>query len=420
MGTVNGILSLFCAAFTLVLVFGLQDQQRIRPSKDAGIFHLMLIAAFIALLSNGIGWLCFSSNPVLFRVLISVAVVVLILLLAAYSDYVICLLKPENPLSRNIKRINRVLCVFLAVFWTINAVHPFFFDFRTVNFIFGPWMIPFVAAAMTVILSAVFLIVINRKKVGRWQFVVMLTLPLLLIISYLPNFWSTELRLFFPTIFLVLLANYVRLYNIQYLTLNKQREKVQNMRVRAMAECMKPHYIHNVLTSIYYLCETDPHVAQQAVGAFSDYMRSVLENLDTDGLVPFYQEMHTVQNYLSLEHMRFGDRYRVSFQIDTDDFMLPPFCVQPLVENALKHGMGQSDLVGEIVIESYETETDHVIVVRDNCGGFDVEQFHDEQSGFGLRYVQQILSMTVGGSMTIESEVGTGTSVTLRIPKKEE
>ena len=221
-------------------------------------------------------------------------------------------------------------------------------------------------------------------------------------------------------IFFVLLANFVRLFNLQYSTLHTQREKVRNLQVRSTTERMKPHYIYNVLTSIYYLCDTDPKVAQQAVGAFSDYLRSVLENLDAGELIPFYQEIQTVQNYLSLEHMRFGNRFHASFHIEADQFLLPPFSVQPIVENAVKHGVAQSDLVGEILIESFETPEDFMVVVRDNCGGFVAEQLRGSKTSFGLRYIQEILSMTVDGKLIIESEIGVGTTVTLQIPKKNE
>ncbi|MBQ6092648.1 MAG: histidine kinase [Clostridia bacterium] len=419
MGTVNGTLALFCAVCTLVLVFGLQYQQRIRHTKDGGIFHWMLLAAFFALAFDGFGWLFFSQKPGLFRLFGTISVLAVSVLLAIYSDYVMSLLKLNSLLQRRIKPINYALCGFLALLWVLNAIRPFFYDFQTLKF-FHPFGTVLVAICTAVVFfDTLFLICINRQKVGKEQFIIMAGLPVLPVISYLPNLWSSQLHLLFPMIFFVLLANYVRLFNLQYSSLSTQREKLHSMQIRSTTERMKPHYIYNVLSSIYYLCETDPAVAQQAVGAFSDYLRSVLEDLDAGGLIPFRRELQTIKSYLSLEKMRFGDRFRVSFQIEADRFLLPPFSVQPVVENAVKHGVENSDLVGEIRIESFETPSHFVVVVSDNCGGFDVEQLRQDKGSFGLRYIQQILSMTVNGKIVIESEVGVGTSVTIRIPKEE-
>ncbi len=419
MGTVNGILALFCAVCTLVLVFGLQYQQRIRHTKDGGIFHWMLFAAFFALMFDGIGWLCFSQKPGLFRLFGTISMMSVSALLAFYSDYVMSLLKLNSLMQRRIQQLNYALCGFLAVLWVLNAIRPFFYDFQTLKF-FHPFGTVLVAVCTAVVfLDTLTLICINRQKVGKEQFIIMVGLPVLPVISFLPNLFSSRLHLLFPMIFFVLLANFVRLFNLQYTSLSTQREKLHSMQVRATTERMKPHYIYNVLTSIYYLCETDPAVAQQAIGAFSDYLRSVLENLDAGGLIPFRRELQTIKSYLSLEHMRFGDRFHVSFHIDADRFLLPPFSVQPLVENAVKHGVERSGLVGEIRIESYESPHHYVVVVSDNCGGFDVEQLRQSKTSFALRYIQQILSMTVNGKMIIESEVGVGTTVTIRIPKEE-
>ncbi len=166
------------------------------------------------------------------------------------------------------------------------------------------------------------------------------------------------------------------------------------------------------------MCDTDPKLAQQAGGTFSDDLRSVREKLDTGELIEFSEELHTIQSYLELEQMRFADRFRVHYDIQAKNFLLPPFTVQPLVENAIKHGVETSEQIGEIWIESYETPEYYVVVVRDNGKGFDVEHFQQTKSNFGLRYIQKLLDMTVGGKLALESTVGVGTTVTLRIPKK--
>ena len=418
MGTINGVLGLFCAACTLVLVFGLQHQQVIHHTKDAGIFHWMLLTSFFMLLLEGVSWFFYLSHPVVFRVLATLAMLSLIVLLGLYSDYVENQLKLNSLISRRIKQVNYGLCAFLTLLWIINGLYPFFYDFQTLRLVRSFGTVLSVLAVAIVYLDNVCLIYLNREKIGRGEFYIMMFLPVLPVLSYVPSLFGSELRLLFPMTFFVMLANYVRLFNLQYASLDTQREKLHSLQIRSTTERMKPHYIYNVLTSIYYLCETDPALAQQAVATFSDYLRSVLENLDAGGLIPFEQELKTIQSYLSLEQMRFGDRFSAEFHINADQFMVPPFSVQPLVENAVKHGVGQTNRPGEISVESFETPTHYLIAVRDNCGGFDVEQFQHTKSNFGLRYIQKILDLTINGKMKIESEVGAGTTVTIQIPKE--
>jgi len=419
MGTVNGILALFCAICTLVMVFGLQYQKRIHHTKDAGIFHWMLFAAFFALLFGGIGWVFGPEHPAAFRVFVTFSLLVLDVMLTMYSDYVIALLKLNSLFSRRIKQINYAAGFLMVLLWLVNAIRPFFFDFQTLRFFHPAGTLLIFLGLAVIYCDTTVLICLNRKKIGRVQFIILLVLPVLPLISCLPNLWTAKLQLLYPTVFFALLTNFVRLFNLQFADLDAQREKLHVLQIRSTTERMKPHYIYNVLTSIYYLCGTNPDVAQQAIATFSDYLRSVLENLDAGGLIPFSHELRTIRNYLSLEHMRFGDRFHVSFHIEAEQFVLPPFSLQPIVENAVKHGVAKSDLVGDIHIESLETPEAYLVTVSDNCGGFDAEQFKNGKSSFGLRYIQQILSMTVNGKLIVESELGVGTKITIQLPKEE-
>ena len=117
--------------------------------------------------------------------------------------------------------------------------------------------------------------------------------------------------------------------------------------------------------------------------------------------------------------MRFGDHIRVRYQIETDEFLLPPFAVQPLVENSVKHGVEQSENGGEIVIATYDRPDRYVVVVQDSFEGFDQDQAESGE-GSGTKYVREILSMTVGGALQIKSRPGTGTVSMITVPKKNE
>ena len=418
MGTVNGVLNLFCAAIMLLLWGGLLQQQMHKSPKEVKYFRYMLIAAFVMMLLDSLAWLLLLPYDGWFRFVSMLSSVAFFVFLGLYTRYVYYLLRLRSGTMYRLVQMNDLLCAAAAVLIIVNFFHPFIYDYRALQFL-SP------AGAAAIILLGGTVLVINcvwliryRERIGWYQAALLVPLSVAPALTFLLRIWIGNLQIFYMLIAFSLIANYVRLSANLFIDYRKQQEKLRNLQIRSTTERMKPHYIYNVLTSIYYLCDTDPALAQQAVGTFSDYLRSVLENLDTGELISFREELQTIKSYLQLEQMRFEDRFHVYYDIQAKDFFLPPFTVQPLVENAVKHGVETSEQVGEIVIESFETPEYYAIVVRDNGKGFDVAHFQQTKSNFGLRYIQKLLEMTVDGKLILESTVGVGTTVTLRIPKK--
>ncbi len=417
MGTVNGVLNLFCAAVMLLLWGGLLQQQLHKPLKEVKYFRYMLFAAFIMMLLESIAWLMLLPYNGWFRFVATLSSVVFFVFLPFYTRYVYTLLHLRSGQQYRLVQMNDLLCAAAAVLLIVNFIHPFIFDHRTLQFVHPAGAAAIILLGGTVLAVNCAWLILYRERIGLYQVALLVPMSVLPLLSFLLRVWFKDLETFYVLTAFVLIVNYVRLSANLFINYRKQQEKLHNLQIRSTTERMKPHYIYNVLTSIYYLCDTDPKLAQQAVGTFSDYLRSVLNNLDAGELIPFSEEVQTIKSYLRLEEMRFGDRVRVYYDIHTDSFLLPPFTVQPLVENAVKHGVETSDRVGEIVIESFETAEHYCVVVRDNGNGFDVEHFQQTKSNFGLRYIQKLLEMTVDGKLSLESEVGVGTIVTVRIPK---
>ena len=109
-------------------------------------------------------------------------------------------------------------------------------------------------------------------------------------------------------------------------------------KVQLLAEQISPHYIYNSLQSISGLCTTDPAKAQKAIEVFSEYLRGNLESLTQEELIPFTRELEHTQAYLELEQLSGLRRFVVEYDLKVTDFMLPPLVLQPIVENAVKHG----------------------------------------------------------------------------------
>ena len=194
--------------------------------------------------------------------------------------------------------------------------------------------------------------------------------------------------------------------------------KLQESQISIMLSQIQPHFLYNTLNSIYQLCETNPMRARAMVNYFAEYLRNNLSALDEQGLVSFETELSHVKTYLEIEKIRFEDTLEVEFDIKCDKFSLPVLTVQPIVENAVKHGTSKKRGGGKVVISAYEDDNDYIIIVSDTGAGFDTSvSKNDGKSHVGIENVRQRLSNMCSGSLATESEVGAGTVVTIRIPK---
>ena len=203
-----------------------------------------------------------------------------------------------------------------------------------------------------------------------------------------------------------------------------QTERIEKAKLEIMFSQIRPHFVYNVLNSIYYLCEIDPLKAQRAIENFADYMRTNLDSIDGQSLVSFDEEMTHIEKYMELEKMRFGDDLTVNYDIKVRDFKLPSLSIQPLMENAVKHGVGASENGGSVTLSTEETAQDYVITVSDSGVGYN-PHFKSRHSGeqssnkshIGLSNVRERLGMMCGGKVDIYTADGKGTRVVVRIPK---
>lgn len=203
------------------------------------------------------------------------------------------------------------------------------------------------------------------------------------------------------------------------LLLAEQERQLTNRRISVMMSQIRSHFIFNVLTTISSYCKTDPVKADQALIRFSRYLRKNITIIEQEGTIPFDVELEQLRDYVALEQMRFGDRISFVEDIAETNFSLPPLTVQPMVENAIKHGLIQPGKDGTIILTTYQEKEEAVIVVEDDGIGFSMER-NDRKESVGIRNVRERLEMMVQGSLLIESRPGEGTKVTIRIPKSKE
>ena len=195
------------------------------------------------------------------------------------------------------------------------------------------------------------------------------------------------------------------------------KAELTESRVATMISQIQPHFIYNTLGTIEQLCITEPKEASKLVRNFSLYLRGNFSELDNSKPIRFSQEMNHVKHYTDIEQVRFPDM-TIQYDLRSVEFLLPALSVQPLVENAIKHGLMGLEEGGIVTISAYETETSYVVEVTDDGVGFDMSVGYDETKHVGIKNIRGRIEAMCSGTLTIESEIGKGTKATIRIPKE--
>lgn len=199
--------------------------------------------------------------------------------------------------------------------------------------------------------------------------------------------------------------------------LAEKERKLTERRISAMMSQIRTHFIFNVLTAISGFCKYDPQKADETLILFARYLRRNLKIIEEEGLIDFAKELEQLEDYVALEQIRFPDMIRFEEEIEETNFRIPPLTVQPIVENAIKHGLVEHGRSGTVRLCTMCSETGIVLIVEDDGAGFVPEECEKEDS-VGIRNVRYRLESMVNGSLTIESSPGNGTKVTIRIPKQ--
>lgn len=212
---------------------------------------------------------------------------------------------------------------------------------------------------------------------------------------------------------------YINIQSEQALRLEKQEKQLAELQVNIMLSQIQPHFLYNSLTAIRQLCDIDSSQAKQCITDFSRFLRANMNSLTSREPIPFARELLHVKNYLSLEKQRFGDRLTVVYDIRSEDFDLPPLTIQPIAENAVRHGIMKRDRGGTLTVRSLEGEGYYEVTVEDDGVGFPAgtPRADDETPHIGIANVRKRVEELVGGSVDIESAPGKGTKVSIRIPK---
>ena len=282
-----------------------------------------------------------------------------------------------------------------------------------------------VAFAYSVIVSGVnaALVTRNRKGLGNTALACMLFYSLAPLVASAAQIFIYGLNF---TIVAGVLGLVVVLLEMQQHTahvlverteeLARSRVEVAESRIAVMVSQIQPHFLFNTLDTIYGLVDEDKDKAQEAIASFSRYLRANLDSLKHTEPVPVEREMEHVRTYLELE--RASDESRLEYELDVQatGFNVPALSVQTLAENAVKHGLGEREKGGRVIIRTREQLNDFTVAVIDDGVGFDPGNI--ESDGVGLENTRARVSAMCGGELEVHSELGIGTTVIIHIPKE--
>lgn len=204
---------------------------------------------------------------------------------------------------------------------------------------------------------------------------------------------------------------------------NEHKIKMSDMKTQIVLNQIKPHFLYNVLATIQVLCKVDPDKAVTAMEDFSGYLRANVDYGLSKSVVSFDEEFKNVKYFLRLEKLRCGDKLKVVYDLKEKNFEIPVLTLQPIIENAVKHGVGNKKGGGTVTISTSSDNNNIIIRVQDDGDGISAKSIdelslsYDGKSHVGLTNVKERIEIITGGSLDFYSEEGKGTVVTIKIPK---
>ena len=413
---VNIALNTFGLVVTLIIFFSCLEERLKKENSSNGLI-LVMIAVMVALIADTVGWIGEGHPSLAYMTAIGNTVAAC----AGYIATFFFMLYLKKSVFRDNKTVTvvviifAVLCLISILFVSNNAYTGASFTVdESGHYVHGDshmamlahLQFPIVTFVTIILMSSVARGVRARNKIFYVTFAAFPAIGA--VIDYLFHGYSLT--------YIGMVVGIMIIYTNIYL---QKRQLISEQKTALMMSQINPHFMYNTLTTIASLCEISPKEAKSLTIEFSSFLRQNLDTLTTTELIPFEQELRHVGCYLKIEKARFKERLNVVYAIDCKEFNVPALTIQPLVENAVRHGITKKSSGGTVKISTYCTEDAHVIEVKDDGVGFDDSTItNDGRSHIGLNNVRNRLKDMCGGTMEIKSMPGVGTRITVSIPNK--
>ena len=304
-----------------------------------------------------------------------------------------------------------IVAQFTEVFYYVTPDNAFFR-----GFLWALMVLPLVAALLLNVVAVIRRHKILSKKyfIGLLVYMIPMTMAMFIhMFLEIEVFVVAGMALFALIMYSLILSDNVE----QYM---QGQQEIAHQKASIMVLQMRPHFIYNFMMSIYYLCDQDPKKAKQVTLDFTTYLRKNFAAIASEEPIPFSEELEHTKAYLAVEMAQFEDSLFVTFDTQYTHFRLPPLTLQPIVENAVVHGMRTSNAPIHILVVTEKTDKTIEIIVKDDGPGF--KPSDNNEPHIALNNIRGRLEMMCSGSLTIfpRAEGGTSVKVTIPIEKAEE
>lgn len=414
MGLVNISLETFGLCVTMLLLFCSINEYK-NKAMGSGLMMAMLFVNAAVLLCDLFTFVLSGSNyTVTLYILNSFVYILGYVMTALFTYYIFICISDKPPMFAHVVS---VLCLIASVLVVISLGNKMYFKFVDGIYVRGPYY--WISQVFPIIIIALDMIVIliYRKKIGSGNVFPLFSYGILPIVAMAIQIKIYGITLLYLATTLSLLTIYIMINVKNAGKIKEQELEITQSKISLMISQIQPHFLFNSLNTIEVLCSENPAAAETAVRSFSKYLRSNLDSLTSTPMISFEKELDHVKQYLILERYRF-DNINYKFDINYKDFFLPSLSLQPIVENAVKHGVTQNKDGGTIIISSKRNRDSCVITVSDDGPGFDTQAsvVDDGRTHVGISNVRSRIEILCGGSLDIKSCKGTGTVATITIP----
>ncbi len=417
MDELNIALETLCIIISLIMLFNLCFK-KVKNDKTVHWLTLMLLFNIVVLVCDLITFVIGETDLIWFLTLVNSIVYA-----GGYViEFLFCLyilehLKAKQTMNFSLIKVFFIACIFAIILVVVSYFNHMYFYFNDVgDYVRGPyyWISQFYP--IIIILYTFYIIYKYRKVLGKHDTFYFTIYGLLPVIAMLIQIFSYGITFLYIATTLSMLIIHLNIQNERESRLYQQEISLTKANISIMLSQIQPHFLYNAITSIKHLCDTQPALASQALERFSYYLRNNLDSLKTDQLIPFKKELEHIEEYIYLEKIRMDERLNVRYEIEVDDFEVPTLTIEPLVENAIRHGIAKKVSGGTLLIKTQRINHEIYITIQDDGVGFDVSALQNEdKKHLGIENVRKRLKLQSNARLLMESIPKQGCTCTIII-----
>ncbi len=418
---INIAIEIFCSVMCLVFIICtlMGDNLKIRLNR---VFIWVLLSNIAVMLSDALAFYSIGKREPPFFALSFIGnfctYIFSYVIIMCFSNYISTYLTTKTQMKRGWVKLVYGICALAIALTFLSLINNMYFiiDENNIYHRQNMYWLSQILGMIAMLINAV-MIITYRKFLNRMEKFALSAYIILPVIAIVIQMLVYGLVSVYIASTITITIIYVGM-QAQYSKMIKEKElHLTQNRIAIMLSQIQPHFLYNALNTIQYLCLTQPTKASEIVEDFSDYLRGNMDSLTNKSPIPFIHELAHLKHYLAIEQLRFP-YVKIIYNLQVQDFHLPALTLQPIVENAIRHGVTEDEAKCTIIISSWEDTSAWCLMIEDSGVGFDsAQEKEDGRSHIGISNTSARLEVMCGGRLNLESVSGKGTRVTITIPK---